>query len=89
MLKNLEQNFTKQFLTFLKENSYIVKSRRLIETVIGQLVGRFHLEKVCARDIWHLSTRLNRKPLAHTVCFWLNLHILILYNLSNCSTHGE
>ena len=29
----------------------IVKVRRLIETVIGQLVGRFHLDKVWARDI--------------------------------------
>ena len=48
--------------------------RRLIETVIGQLVERFHLEKVRARDIWHLSIRLNRKLLAHTVCFWLNRH---------------
>lgn len=46
--------------------------RRLIETVIGQLVGRFHIEKVWARDLWHLTSRLNRKLLAHTVCFWLN-----------------
>ena len=52
----------------------IVKIRRLIETVIGQLVGRFHLEKVWVREIWHLSSRLNRKLLAHTVCFWLNRH---------------
>jgi hypothetical protein len=52
----------------------IVKIRRLIETVIGQLVGRFHLDKVWARDIWHLSSRLNRKLLDHTVCFWLNRH---------------
>lgn len=48
--------------------------RRRIETVISQLVERFHLEKVRARDIWHLSNRLNRKLLAHTVCFWLNRH---------------
>jgi Transposase DDE domain len=46
--------------------------RRLIETVIGQLSERFHLEKVRARDMWHLTSRLNRKLLAHTVCFWLN-----------------
>jgi hypothetical protein len=48
--------------------------RRLIETVIGQLVERFHFEKVRARDMWHLTSRLNRKLLAHTVCFWLNRH---------------
>lgn len=46
--------------------------RRLIETVIRQLVGRFHIEKIWARDLWHLTSRLNRKLLAHTVCFWLN-----------------
>jgi Transposase DDE domain len=46
--------------------------RRLIETVIAQLSERFHLEKVRARDMWHLTSRLNRKLLAHTVCFWLN-----------------
>ena len=54
----------------------IIKVRRLIETVIGQLVGRFHLDKVWTRDIWHLSSRLNRKILAHTFCFWLNRHSL-------------
>lgn len=48
--------------------------RRLIETVIGQLVDRFNIEKVRARDMWHLTSRLNRKILAHTVCFWLNRH---------------
>ena len=46
--------------------------RRLIETVIGQLVERFSIEKVWARDQWHLTSRINRKLLAHTVCRWLN-----------------
>jgi hypothetical protein len=48
------------------------RTRRLIETVIGQLVERFSIEKVWARDLWHLTSRLNRKLLAHTVCRWLN-----------------
>jgi hypothetical protein len=48
------------------------RMRRLIETVIGQLVERFSIEKVWARDQWHLTSRLNRKLLAHTVCRWLN-----------------
>jgi IS5 family transposase len=48
--------------------------RRLIETVIGQFVERFSMEKVRARDLWHLTSRLNRKLLAHTVCRWLNRH---------------
>jgi hypothetical protein len=54
--------------------------RRLIETVIGQLSvseappkeARFNIEKLWARDMWHLTSRLNRKLLAHTVCVWLN-----------------
>jgi hypothetical protein len=50
--------------------------RRLIATVIGQLSQRFHLQKVRARDMWHLTSRLNRQLLAHTVCFWLHRHNL-------------
>ena len=50
--------------------------RHLIETVIGQLCERFNFEKVRARDMWHLTSRLNRKLLAHTVCLWLNRHSL-------------
>lgn len=52
------------------------RMRRLIETVIGQLVERFSMEKVWARDLWHLSSRLTRKLLAHTVCRWLNRYSL-------------
>jgi Transposase DDE domain len=52
----------------------LIHTRRLIETVIGQLVSRFSFEKVWARDLWHLTSRLNRKLLAHTVCLWLNRH---------------
>ena len=50
----------------------LVKTRRLVETVIGQLTERFHLHKVRARDLWHLTHRLNRKLLAHTLAFWIN-----------------
>jgi len=52
----------------------LMRVRRLIETVIGQLVERFSIEKIWARDLWHLTSRLNRKLLAHTVCRWLNRH---------------
>jgi len=48
--------------------------RRLIETVIGQLSERFHIEKIWTRDLWHLTSRLNRKLLAHTLCRWLHRH---------------
>ncbi len=48
--------------------------RCFIETVISQLVDRFHIEKIRARDMWHLTSRLNCKFLVHTVYFWLNRH---------------
>ena len=54
----------------------LLRTRRLIETIIGQLVERFSIEKVWARDLWHLTSRLNRKLLAHTLCRWLNRHSL-------------
>lgn len=44
------------------------KTRRFVETVIGQLSERFNIEKIWARDTWHLTNRINRKLLAHTIC---------------------
>ena len=38
-----------------------------VETVIGQLVGRFHARQVWARDPWHFYSRLLRKVLGHTL----------------------
>jgi hypothetical protein len=50
----------------------LVKIRRLVETVIGQLTEQFHIAKVRARDLWHLTSRINRKILAHTMGIYLN-----------------
>jgi hypothetical protein len=47
--------------------------RRLVETVIGQLSDRFHIEKVRGRDLWHQTSRLARKLLSHTVGIFLNI----------------
>ncbi len=41
--------------------------RWLIETVNSQLSERFHFERICCRDLWHLTSRVNRKILAHTL----------------------
>lgn len=49
--------------------------RRLIETVNSQLSERFSLERVRARDRWHLTSRVNRKLLAHTLCCFLNYQL--------------
>ena len=46
--------------------------RYRIETVFGQLVDRYHIKRVGARDMWHLNSRLLRKALSHTIAFILN-----------------
>jgi hypothetical protein len=50
---------------------WLVGKRRRVETVIGQLVGRYHLKQVWARDAWHLWSRWLRKLLSHTVAVLL------------------
>ena len=51
---------------------WIVSTHRLVETVIGQLSEQFNIEKVRARDCWHLTCRITRKILAHTVGVAIN-----------------
>ncbi len=46
---------------------WLVLKRRRIETVLSQLVERFHAKRTWARDVWHLCSRMLRKVLAHTV----------------------
>ena len=41
--------------------------RRRIETVIGQLAERFHCQKIRARTLLSLTSRMGRKILAHTI----------------------
>ncbi|WP_373296383.1 transposase [Streptomyces ruber] len=45
----------------------LTRRRPRVETVIGQLVDRCHLERVRARDTWHLWSRWQRKLLSHTI----------------------
>jgi len=54
---------------FIKQ---IMNVRRLVETVIGQLTERFKIQAIKATDLWHLMAKVNRKMLAHTVCFAIN-----------------
>ncbi len=51
---------------------WLTSTRRLVETVIGQLSQQFHIEKVRASDLWHLTNRIGRKVLAHTVGMMVN-----------------
>src|SRR5215207_5465909 len=49
--------------------------RKLIETVGSQLAGRFAIEQIRVRDLWHLQHRIIRKILAHTLAVLLNLQL--------------
>lgn len=57
------------------------RSRRLsrwryrIDTIFGQLVERTHLKRVWAYDLWHLTNRLVRKVLMHTLAVFTNLTV--------------
>jgi len=53
--------------------SQIMNVRRKVETVIGQLVDRFKIQSIKAKDSWHLMAKIARKVLAHSFCFFLNL----------------
>lgn len=51
--------------------------RYRIETVFGQLVERFNIKRVWARDLWHLTSRWMRKLLTHTLAvFFCTQHHL-------------
>lgn len=55
------------------ERAHAISSIRYrIETVFGQLCERLSVKRVRARDLWHLSSRLLRKVLAHTAMIILN-----------------
>jgi Transposase DDE domain len=43
-----------------------------IETVAAQFVERYQMKRVWARDVWHLTSRVLRNVLSHTVCILLN-----------------
>jgi hypothetical protein len=45
----------------------------LIETVNGQLAGRYQVKRTWAKDLWHLCSRVLRKILSHTVAAWVNV----------------
>jgi hypothetical protein len=49
--------------------------RYRIDTVFGQLVDRCAVKRLWARDWWHLSNRLLRKVLMHTLAVLLNIDL--------------
>lgn len=50
---------------------WLIALRRRIETVASQLVERYRVKRVRARDRWHLTSRFLRKILSHTCCVLL------------------
>lgn len=50
---------------------WLIALRRRIETVASQLVERYRVKRVRARDRWHLTSRFLRKVLSHTCCVLL------------------
>ena len=45
---------------------YRKRIRRKVETVFSQWTHYFHIKKIWAKDLWHLTSRILRKILAHT-----------------------
>lgn len=64
--KNMKDDRSKSFVR------HLFKTRRLVETVIGQLCARFHIESIRVRDSFHLTNRFIRKILSHTFATFLN-----------------
>ena len=55
-----------------KRSALLSRLRYRIDTVFSQLTGRYSIKRVWAKDLWHLTGRLLRKVLSHTVAFLLN-----------------
>jgi hypothetical protein len=51
----------------------LTRIRWRIETVAAQFVERFHLKRLWARDAWHLTSRMLRKLLSHSIAVFLCL----------------
>ncbi len=50
---------------------WLIGKRRRIETVLGQLVERYRIKRVWARDAWHLWSRWLRTVVSHTIAVLL------------------
>lgn len=50
-----------------RRSRFLSRIRYRIETTFAQLVERYHLKRVWARDTWHLTSRVLRKVLSHTI----------------------
>ena len=67
--RNMQDSRPRSFVKLLN------RVRRKIESVIGQLVERFHIQRIRAKDSWHLLCKIRRKIFAHALCFPMNRSI--------------
>jgi hypothetical protein len=56
-------------------SAVLSRVRYRIDTVFSQLVDRCAVKRVWARDLWHLSNRVLRKVLMHTLAVLLNVNL--------------
>jgi len=56
-----------------QHSTLLNRVRRQVETIASQLVERYRLKRVWARDAWHLTNRILRKVLSHTLAIRLNV----------------
>lgn len=69
----LEAPFRKATLDpYPEKSARLSRIRYRIDTVFSQLVERYRIKRVWARDMWHLTSRLLRKILSHTLIVALN-----------------
>jgi hypothetical protein len=93
-LKQDLQDYNVNLLTPSRKNAkkpnilpeWFYKTRRRIETVIGQFTDRFSIQKHGAKDLWHLMSRIYRKVLSHTICIIINRKIGNNLDISNIIT---
>lgn len=60
----------------------IFKARRRIETSFSQLSGQLNIQRVLAKSMWGLVSRLTNKILAHNLCFFINKILNINPNIA-------
>ncbi len=65
--KSMKDNRPKKFVKL------IMRGRRRIETVIGQLAQYFDIERSGCRNMWRMTARIARKLLAYSVGVFLNV----------------
>ena len=44
--------------------------RRIVETTFSQLTDRFNIQMIKAKDLWHLTAKVSRKILTHTIALF-------------------